>query len=53
MPRKRIPNFNFNVVTIKEHQYYNEHAKNLGKSMLRGFFMPENLLWVIPDFDGD
>lgn len=22
MPRKRIPNFNYNLVTIKGHQYY-------------------------------
>ena len=28
MPKKRIPNFNFNVVTIKGHQYYKAYVQN-------------------------
>lgn len=26
MPKKRIPNFNYNVVTIKGHQYYKAYV---------------------------
>ena len=28
MPKKRIPNFNYNVVTIKGHQYYKAYVQN-------------------------
>lgn len=28
MPKKRIPNFNYNVVTIKVHQYYKAYVRN-------------------------
>ena len=28
MPRKRIPNFNYSLVTINGHQYYKTYAQN-------------------------
>ncbi len=28
MPKKRIPNFNYNTVTIKGHQYYKAYVQN-------------------------
>ena len=28
MPKKRIPNFNYNLVTIKGHQYYKAYVQN-------------------------
>lgn len=35
MPKKRIPNFNFNTVTIKGHQYYKAYVQNAdGKTII-------------------
>ena len=38
MPKKRIPNFNYNMVTIKGHQYYKAYVQNADEKTVIAHF---------------
>ena len=57
MPKKRIPNFNYCMVTIKGHQYYKAYVQNADEKtvIVYGKTIEENqfaAIWCYSSFSG-